>query len=119
MKIFKTDADYKFFLYLVAKYKKKYEIEVITACPMPNHFHLLIRAEFDHKKIPKFMKSLQVSYACYFNRTYKHKGHVFESAYRHKEVNSVEYLSQVIDYIAQNPVKERLVKSSQDWPYLI
>ncbi len=119
MKIFKSDADYKYFLYILSKYKKKYEIEVITACPMPNHFHLLIRSEFDYKKIPKFMKDLQVSYSCYFNRTYRHKGHVFEGSYRHKEINSIEYLAQIIDYIAQNPVKDRLVKKSQDWPYLI
>ena len=116
-KIYKKDADYKFFIYKLAQYKKKYEIEIVSYCVMPNHFHLLVRSPYKGEYISQFMKSLQLSYACYFNREYKHSGHVFQGSYNNKEVGTGRYLARVIDYIAMNPVRKGLVLSPEKWPY--
>lgn len=116
-RIFKKDADYRFFIYKLAYYKKKYDIEVVSYCVMPNHFHLLLRTSYKGICISRFMKSLQLSYAHYYNRGYKHSGHVFEGAYKNKTVGTGRYLARVINYIAMNPVRKGLVSRPEEWPY--
>jgi REP element-mobilizing transposase RayT len=116
-KLYKDDSDYKFFIYKLAFYKKKYDIDLISFCLMPNHFHLLVRSEFNEKNISYFMKSLQQSYACYFNKKYKGSGHVFQGSYKNKIIKSQRYLGKIIQYIAENPVKDKLVMKPEQWPY--
>jgi len=116
-RIFKDDQDYRFFIYRILYYKKKYNIELISYCVMPNHFHLLVKSPYKDNCIASFMKSLQLSYAHYFNSRCKHSGHVFEGSYKNKEVNTQTYLAKIISYIAMNPVRKKFVKSPEDWPY--
>jgi REP element-mobilizing transposase RayT len=115
--LFKSDEDYKYFMYKLAKFKKKYTVEVISFCLMPNHFHLLARTQYKKENISKFMKSLQLSYAIYFNKKNKHAGHVFQGAYKNKMIRTQISLAKVIQYIANNPVKKKLVVKPDQWPY--
>ena len=115
--LFLFKNDYNFFEYRMKKFKIKYEIEIISYCLMPNHFHLLVKTEVNSKQISRFMKSLQLSYALYFNRKYKRKGHVFESSYKNKEIDSIEYLKEVMKYIYENPVRKGLVLKPEYWAY--
>ena len=83
---------------------------------MPNHFHLFLYTQAAAKNISKFIGNLQWIYAKYFNRRYKHSGHVFESKYKNTQIDP-QYMQTMIDYIEQNPVRAKLVKRSEDWPY--
>lgn len=84
---------------------------------MPNHFHFLVYTEKKSINISNFMKSIQISYARYFNRINNHSGHVFQGAYKNKPINDPVAMLKVIDYIKNNPVRAGLVKNPQDWPY--
>lgn len=115
-KIFLHDLDYKFFMYKLSVYIKKYSIKISCFCIMPNHFHLLIYTEDKPKSISLLMKFLQYSYACKYNKRYKHTGHVFEGSYRIKSINAND-LPKIIEYILMNPVRKKLVMRPEDWPY--
>lgn len=115
--IFKEDKDYRFFMYKISQYKKKFEMEILIYCVLPNHFHILLRNDHQAKNISKFMQSLQQSYAQYFNKKYEHSGHVFEGRFCHKEVATNRDLAHVKKYILNNPVKHGLVKRYYEWPY--
>ncbi|MFC1600156.1 transposase [Patescibacteria group bacterium] len=115
--IFKQDKDYRYFMYKISQFKKKYEIEILVYCIMPNHFHLSLRSDHDPKNISKFLKALQQSYAIYFNREYGNKGHVFESRFTHKPIETNISLARVKRYILNNPVRKGLVKKYYEWPY--
>ena len=116
-RIYKEEQDYRFFIHRISRYKKKYDIEVVSYCVMPNHFHLLLRSPYKRENIALFMKGLQLSYAHYFNFKYRHSGHVFEGAYKSKEVGTGRYLAKVIDYIAMNPVRKGLALKPEQWLY--
>lgn len=116
-RIFKEEQDYRFFLHRLSRYKKKYDVEIVSYCVMPNHFHLLARSPYKDECISMFMKSLQLSYAHYFNFKYKHSGHVFEGTYKNKVIDTPIYLARIIDYIAMNPVRKKLVSSPEQWLY--
>jgi len=84
---------------------------------MPNHFHLLIYALSNSNDVAHFMRSLQHSYALHFKKLYGSNGHVFESRYKHKLIRDPLYLSTIIAYIKNNPVRGKLVEYAEDWPY--
>jgi putative transposase len=84
---------------------------------MPNHYHLLIYTKKEPTNISHFIKSLQVSYARHFNNKYKHSGHVFQGTYKAKPILDPIYMQKIIKYIKNNPVKDGLVKRSNDWKY--
>lgn len=115
--IFRKDRDYRYFMYKISQFKKKYEIEILVYCIMPNHFHLLLRSDHDPRNISKFMKALQQSYAIFFNRKYEKKGHVFESRFIHKSVETNASKARVRKYILYNPVRKGFVSKFYDWPY--
>jgi putative transposase len=114
--IFIYDKDFRFFIFQIAAYKKQYFININKFCIMPNHFHLLLNTKHNAENISFFMKNLQYSYACYFNRTYLHSGHVFQSKFVNKAIDEADMV-KVFYYIEHNPVKERLVHNVKDWPY--
>lgn len=115
--LFRLNPDYKFFINKIHSLKTKYSIEVLSYCLMPNHFHMLVYARNNGLDVARFMKSLQLSYALYFNKKYDSAGHVFEGTYRRKVIREPIYLSNIIAYIKNNPVRKGLVKSAEQWSY--
>lgn len=121
MQIFFSAKDYQRYISKLEIYKKKYKIKVIAFCIMPNHVHLLLKNSTKQsapkRNFTRFIQSLHTAYACYFNKKYRNKGHVFESIYKKKYINTDEYLHTVINYIHENPVRKKLCKNSTDWLY--
>lgn len=72
--IFISDADRERFLYILERMKKKYNF-LIFLLLMDNHVHLIIND--NGNDISLIIKSINISYASYFNRTYKRCGHLF------------------------------------------
>ena len=117
MNIFLSHADYIRFINKIYFYKEKYMIDILVFCLMPNHFHLLLRANNIFSNIPMFMKDLQCSHAKYFNTLYAQSGHVFQSPYKNKIVATDSQLSAVVRYILENPIRKKLVTRIKDWKY--
>ncbi len=113
--IFKQTEDYIFFLLKMAQAKRKTNIAIHAYCLMPNHFHLLIRD--NQKKTSRFLQILQGGYAKYLNGKYKTSGHVFQNTYRSKEIKDEIYYRCILSYIEKNPVKDKLVATSKEWPF--
>jgi len=116
-KIFKRDADYKYFIFRIAYYKFKYKIDFEIFCVMPNHFHFLLNKGNNPENVKMFMSCLKQTYARYYNREYNHVGHVFESVYKRKPIKNEAHYKYIFNYILNNPVEAELVKNPEDWPY--
>lgn len=105
--IFENESDKSRFLETLVKAKEKYNFLVYCYCLMDNHFHLLIND--NGNDISKLMKSINVSYVAYFNRTYDRIGHLFQDRFKSELVQDDRYLLAVSRYIHNNPVKAGLV----------
>lgn len=123
-KIFRDSQDCKTFLYLFKKYldpefrEKKYtpkgeeyfveanhvynEVELVTYCLMPNHFHLLLYQK-TLKGMPKLLTRLTSNYSTYFNQKYQTEGSPFQGTYKAVTVKSEEQLIHLSRYIHINP----------------
>lgn len=102
------------------KYKRKKLpvgcFDLVCYCLMPNHFHWLIKQNL-LVPISKIISKISTSYSIYFNKKYKHVGHVFQDQFKAVRVGSDEYLLWLSAYIHQNPKVAGLVDKSEGWQY--
>ena len=125
-KIFLDDDDYVYFLALLKRYLSetneldKYnriytnlngQLDLLTYCLMPNHFHLLLYQHDDIKAMETLMRSVLTTYTLYFNRKHNRVGHLFQGVYKASSVLSEPYLLHISRYIHMNP------DDYKNWPY--
>lgn len=113
--IFQDQRDYRKFLDRSKENAEKYAINILCFCLMPNHFHFLLKQTTD-MLITRFMNSLQLSYAKYFNTKYTRVGPLFQGRFKAKLIDSESYLLQLSAYIHRNPV-HIVQQKLQDYPY--
>lgn len=107
--IFFGDRDYLRFLEKVEEYRKKYNIDLVAFCLIPNHFHLLVRQNSE-VPVPKFMGVLLSSHSHY--TSIKHdlpRGQLFQGRFGKTLIETESSLLQVSRYIHLNPIKEKLL----------
>ncbi len=114
--IFDSRDNYSFFTSRMEDAWAASELTIVCFCLMSNHFHFLLR-QLLPDGIANFMKSLGNSYAKALNEQRGTTGHVLESKYKIKLVNSDEYLIWLSRYIHRNPVDAKLVRSCAEWEY--
>ena len=134
--IFNKDIDYKVFLKLLKTYlspatdpfvhpfshvqgfqnmrlrplKSFYgQVELLSFCLMPNHFHLLIKQNV-RNGMQTFMQALCTTYSNYFNRKYKRVGILFQGRYKAVLVETESYLLHLSRYIHLNPYEAGLTR---------
>ncbi len=83
-------------------------IEVYGYCLMSNHFHLILNECND--ELSRIMKSINSTYACYFNKKYERSGRVFQDRFRSEPIETEEYLLEAVRFIHRNPIRAGLVK---------
>jgi len=111
--IFLDSEDKERFLETLQRMKDKYNFLIYAYCLMDNHVHLII---YDNgNDISLIMKSINVSYAIYFNRKYKRVGHLFQDRYKSEIVDNDKYLLELSKYIHNNPVRAGIVTNAIEY----
>jgi putative transposase len=113
--IFLCDDDKLRFLETLERMKTKYGFLVYAYCLMDNHVHLLIND--NGNDISQIIKSMNISYAYYFNRIYKRCGHLFQDRFKSERIDDDSYLLEVSRYIHNNPVKAGIVKVQSEYKW--
>ena len=113
--IFHSEDDHLKFLALLKKQKEKSPFYLYAFCLMTNHVHLLIERQAE--TVGNIMRRLLTGYSQYYNRRYRHVGHVFQG--RHKAIlcDSDPFLSELVRYIHLNPVRAKWVINAEDYPF--
>lgn len=109
--IFFEKNDYLEFQNFIRKTKKIYFYQLYSYVLMPNHIHLQIKDE--NQKLSQIIHDMATSYAMFFNKKYKRVGHLFQDRFQSKNVESVNYMLNLVRYIHQNPLKARIKKMEQ------
>lgn len=78
-------------------------VEIVAACLMPNHYHLLLTPK-QEKGVSRFLHKIGSGYAHYFNIRHKRSGRLFESTFKAKHVDRYEYAAYLTQYIHLNPM---------------
>ncbi len=88
-------------------------VNVICACLMPNHFHLLIQQEQDNG-IAKFMGNFQNSLTRYINTKHKRSGHLLQGEFKSVHIEDTTQLLHVSRYIHLNPYTSHVVRDTRE-----
>ena len=83
---------------------------------MPNHIHLLM-TRFDAIELADIMQSYKSLTAHKANKTLRRTGQFWMEDYFDRYIRNVEHFAKTVRYIENNPVKARLCKVPQDWPW--
>lgn len=112
-RIFKQDRDKKEFLDILRKYKGKYNFLIHAYCIMNNHVHLIINC--NGTDISLLMKSINISYAYYYNKKYNRCGHLFQDRFKSERIGDATYFLYLSKYIHRNPVKAGMVTEAKNY----
>jgi REP element-mobilizing transposase RayT len=113
--VFEEADDYEYFEELMCFYMQSHGVTLHNYCLMPNHYHLLIETSTDN--LSKFMRQLNMNYAIYFNKKYKRVGHLWQGRFKSWYVTDEAYLYTLMRYVEQNPLKAKMVKRLEEYPY--
>jgi putative transposase len=113
--VFKEPEDFRRFQEFLAVAQKQWLVKLYAYALMPNHVHLLV--EVRHVPLSKMMQTLLHRYTHYYNKRYRKVGHLFQGRYKAILCDRDEYLLELIRYIHLNPVRAKLVKTPQAYPW--
>ncbi len=113
--VFIDDQCYLNFYDLLKRCCTQYGCKIYLFCLMTNHVHLVMHIA--NIPLSKVMMSLASNHSRRLNSLLNRKGHVFQDRYQAKPVSDSQYLLELCYYIHQNPVKAKMVKSVDDYPW--
>ena len=113
--VFFTEADRKCYLEWLSNYADKHQVEVLAYCLMSNHIHLVVVPDSD-EAMHRMLKPLHMRYAQRINRRKGWKGHLWQGRFFSSALDE-DYLWAAIRYVERNPVRARIVRKAENYPW--
>jgi REP element-mobilizing transposase RayT len=83
---------------------------------MPNHVHALMTPQLGHE-LSRILQSLKSYTANEANKMLERHGKFWQQESFDRYIRDSKHFVSVVRYIENNPVKARLCKRPEDWPY--
>ena len=109
------DDDYAFYLELLGKHAREASVEVWAWVLMPNHVHLILTPS-DPDGLRRCLSKVHRTYAGYIHARQKKTGHFWQGRYGAVAMDEA-HLAAALRYVALNPVRARLAKRAEAWPW--
>ncbi len=117
MRIFRKEGDYQAFLDCLGEGLKRYRVDLLAWCVMPNHWHLVLRP-LAEGQLQEFMRWITVTHVRRHHGHYGGKsGHLYQGRYKHFCVEEDSYILTLCRYVEANPLRGRLVTGAEKWPW--
>ena len=113
--IYRSDADRRLFLRLLADVVGRHEWTIHVFCLMTNHYHLVVEALRDD--LSDGFHRLNGVYAQTFNRNYGRRGHLFGDRFWCSQIEDDRELTAVCRYVLANPIRAGLCRAAHEWPW--
>ena len=117
MRIFRKPGDYQAFLELLIAAKQHASMEVFGFCLMPNHWHMVVRPRGDDDLAAYLSWAANTHVKRYRAHYPQTSGHLYQGRYKSFPVQCSRYFVTLLRYVEANPLRGRLVKCSEDWPW--
>lgn len=114
-RVFFSEADYELYRALLREACGREGVAVWSYCLMPNHVHLILTPATP-EGLGRALGKTHRRYSAFVNARNRVTGHLFQARFS-SAVMDEEHLMVAARYVAMNPVKARLVKRAEDWPW--
>lgn len=84
-------------------------------CLMPNHVHLIVTPKTEDGLRALFADAHR-KYTNFINWRHKWVGHLWQGRFASVAMDET-HLERALRYVAQNPVRAKLVEKPEDWPF--
>lgn len=115
--VFKEEKDHEKYIEILQKYKERYGFKLYHYVLMTNHAHLVLEPTEKGGALADIMKGINLSYAQYFKRKYKHIGHFWQDRYKSIIISKDNYLLACGSYVELNPVRAKIVEDPKDYKW--
>lgn len=114
--VFHKPDDYAAFARLLGEASERLPMRLVAWCLMPNHFHLVLWPRRDGD-LSRWMQWLLTAHVRRYHRHYGSSGHVWQGRFKAFPIQHDEHLATVLRYVERNPLRARLVRRAEDWPW--
>lgn len=115
MPVFKQKREKTRIVNLIRENLSKYDVAIYAYCIMPNHLHLLLKA--DLQELASFMAKVLAAFAYYYNFKHHRLGYVFQDRYKSQCVEKESYFWNCLRYIHRNPANQGTIKEILQYEY--
>lgn len=115
MDVFFERADYETYLELLRRWCGRARTEVWAYCLMPNHVHLIL-VPSDEDGLRAALGEAHRRYTRHVNFRQGWRGHLWQERF-HSFAMDEDHLLACARYVELNPVRAKLVKRPEDWPW--
>jgi len=109
------DADRHVLLHLMGTSVVRHSWTCLAFCVMTTHYHWIV--ETPALDLDRGLHWVNGTYASYFNRRHKRKGHLFGDRYFSRTIERDEHALEAPRYVELNPVRAGICTSPTDWPW--
>lgn len=113
--IFVDDEDRHALLAVVGQAMSRFDAQILAYCLMDNHYHFVLHTR--KANLSLLMRHINGVYTQSFNRRHDKVGHLFQGRFKAILVDRDAYLLEVCRYVELNPVRARMVRKAQSWPW--
>jgi len=113
--VFFDDADYRFYLELLAEHSQAAGVAVWAYCLMPNHVHLIL-VPGDTDGLRAALGETHRRYTRHINRRQDWRGYLWQGRFA-SFVMDQPYLLACARYVELNPVRAKLARSARAWKW--
>ncbi len=113
--VFYTDDDRATYLNWLREYAEKHRVDILAYCLMTNHIHL-VAVPVTEDGLQQVLKPLHMRYAQRINRRRGWKGHLWQGRFFSSALDE-DYLWAAIRYVERNPVRARMVRKAENYPW--
>jgi len=116
--LFDRPRDYDDFLRLLDVALGKRPTRLLGYVLMPNHWHMVLWPA-DSSELSRFLHYLTSLHAITFRQVSGSAGagHVYQGRFRSTVVDSDVRYARTLRYVEANPLRARLVRRAEDWPW--
>lgn len=114
--VFHDDRDFVVYKDILSSLKEEQPFKLYHYCLMTNHVHMIIETN-EKTKLSKLMKRINLSYYQHYKKRYGYSGHFWQDRFKSLLVEKDSYLLVCGLYIERNPVRAKMVKYAEQYPY--
>jgi putative transposase len=116
-RIFRKPEDYEAFLACLSEGLRRYQVDLLAWCLMPNHWHLVLRPR-GPRQLQQFMQWITLTHV---RRHHAHhgqmSGHLYQGRYKHFCVEEDSYFLTLCRYVEANAMRAGLISRAEQWPW--
>lgn len=116
--LFNRPGDYEAYFEILVEAQRRFPIQVLAYCIMPNHWHFVVQPETDDSLSP-FMHRLSSRHAMQWRgaRHSRGRGAVYQSRFKAIAVQHDAYFARLCLYVNRNAVRAGLASHARNWPW--